>query len=408
MCILFKIRLEILTKHIKTQLLAKNWTDLFSPFFLCNFNQKGGNPMSLKAMKEKLNAQIEQLAEAKINGLETRAIEEQIETLRGEIKAYQDEIRANTITISTNTEGEEIKMKTKTDFNLELREQVKEKGIQNVSDMEYRANVVTSTATGVNTQHTTPVDFLSSVLFEAQHDNFLLSMVDVLRTENETQITVADYMGAMKDLKEMEEIADEDFITAEKSIQLSRKGCATTVSRHLMQSANFNVQQHVAKIFGQSLAVTCEELIAKALKEESEIETVTYEGSALKAIVQSLAVMPESLRRSACIFVNPKTYGELLTEEDANGRNLLDFNYQNSLRAKIAGVSCVVSEKVDAIYVGSLKDAVKVGYSPRSLEAENQPRKDAVSFYLNAYLGSCVVLPSAVKRLKKTPSKASK
>ena len=37
--------------------------------------------MSLKAMKEKLNAQIEQLAEAKLNGLETRAIEEQIEIL---------------------------------------------------------------------------------------------------------------------------------------------------------------------------------------------------------------------------------------------------------------------------------------------------------------------------------------
>ena len=365
--------------------------------------------MNLKTMKEKLNAQIEQLAEAKINGLETRAIEDEIETLREEIKTYQEEIRKNTVTITTDTEGKEIKMKTKTDFNLELREQVKEKGIQNVSDLEYRANVVTSTAVGSsNTQHAVPVDFLGSVLYEAQHDNFLLSMVDVLRTENETQITVADYMGAMKDLKEMEELADSDFITSEKSIQLSRKGCATTVSRHLMQSANFNVQQHVAKIFGQSLAVTCEELIAKALKDESEIEAVTCEGSLLKSIVQVLAVMPESLRRSACIFVNPKTYGELLTEEDANGRNLLDFNYQNSLRAKIAGVPVVVSEKVDAIYVGSLKDAVKVGYSPRSLEAENQPRKDAVSFYLNAYLGSCVVLPSAVVKIVKSSLKASK
>lgn len=358
--------------------------------------------MNLKAMKEKLNAQIEQLAEAKLNGLETRGIEEEIETLRGEIKAYQDEIRANTITISTNTEGEEIKMKTKTDLNAELREQVKEKGIQNVGDLEYRANVVTSTAVGSsNTQHAVPVDFLGGVLFEAQHDNFLLSMVDVLRTENETQITVADYMGPMKDLKELEDINDEDFITAEKSIVLTRKGCATTVSRHLMQSANFNVQQHVAKIFGQSLAVTCEEMIAKALKEETEIETTEYEGSALTAIVKTLALMPESLRRSTCIIVNPQTYGDILTEEDANGRSILDWNYENSLRAKVAGVPVVVSEKVDAIYVGSLKDGVKIGYSPRSLEAENQPRKDAVSFFFNVYTNACVVLPSAVKRLKK-------
>lgn len=353
-------------------------------------------------MKEKLNAQIEQLAEAKINGLETRAIEEQIETLRDEIKTYQEEIRKNTVTISTDTEGNEInEMKIKTDLNAELREQVKEKGIQNVGDLEYRANVVTSTAVGSNTQHAVPVDFLGGVLFEAQHDNFLLSMVDVLRTENETQITVADYTGPMKDLKELEEIADSDFITSEKSIQLSRKGCATTVSQHLMQSANFNVQQHVAKIFGQSLATTCEQLIAKTLKEEVEIETVTYEGSALKAIVQSLAVMPESLRRSACIFVNPTTYANILGEEDSVGRNLLDFNYQNSLRAKIAGVPLVNSAEIgdDEIYVGSLKDAVKIGYSPRSLEAERAPRKDAISFFLNVYMGSCVVLPGAVKRL---------
>lgn len=402
MCILFMIRLEILTKHIN-KLLAKKWTDLFSPFFLCNLDQKGGNSMNVKAMKEKLNAQIEQLAEAKINGLETRAIEEQIEELRGEIKTYQEEIRKNTVTISTDTEGNEInEMKTKTDLNLELREATKEKGIQNVGDLEYRANVVTSTAVGVNTQHTVPVDFLGGVLFEAQHDNFLLSMVDVLRTENETQITVADYTGPMKDLKEMEEIADSDFITSEKSIQLSRKGCATTVSQHLMQSANFNVQQHVAKIFGQSLAVTCEKLIAKALKDEVEIEAVTYEGSALKAIVQSLAVMPESLRRSACIIVSPETYANILGEEDSVGRNLLDFNYQNSLRAKIAGVPLVISAEIgDEIYVGSLKDAVKIGYSPRSLEAERAPRKDAISFFLNVYMGSCVVLPGAVKRLKK-------
>ena len=64
--------------------------------------------MNLKTMKEKLNAQIEQLAEAKINGLETRAIENEIEELRDEIKAYQEEIRANTITISTNTEWRNI------------------------------------------------------------------------------------------------------------------------------------------------------------------------------------------------------------------------------------------------------------------------------------------------------------
>ena len=162
--------------------------------------------MNLKAMKEKLNAQIEQLAEAKINGLETRAIEDEIETLRGEIKAYQDEIRANTITISTNTEGEEIKMKTKTDLNAELRKLTKEDGLVDVSNIEYRANVVTSTANtdlGANTQHAVPVNFVQGVIMDAQHNNYLLQQCRLIQTENEQRITIADFKGIMKRLNDM-------------------------------------------------------------------------------------------------------------------------------------------------------------------------------------------------------------
>ncbi len=303
---------------------------------------------------------------------------------------------------------EEKRMTTNNnDLNYELRETIgKNEGLVKLNDLEYRAAVVTATADtnlGTNKQHSVPVNFVQGVVMDACHDNFLLGMVKVVQSENEQRITVADYMGEMKDLKEMEEIALEDFITAEKQIVLNRKGCATMVSRHLINSANFDVQAHVGKIFSHALAVTLEKLVAKALDADTEVEgaKVQYQGSLLKALVAQLAVMPESLRASSAIIMNPQAYQAMLGEEDSIGRNLLDFAFENSLRAKVCGVPVIISEQVQAVYVGSLRDAVAVGVNVRSLEAEQLPRRDAVSFAMNAYVGSCVVLPNAVKKLVK-------
>ena len=302
---------------------------------------------------------------------------------------------------------EEEKRMNNNDLNFELREKIgKNEGLVKLNDLEYRAAVVTATADttlGTNKQHVVPVNFVQGVVMDAVHDNFLLGMVKVVQSENEQRITVADYMGEMKDLKEMEEIALEDFITAEKQIILNRKGCATMVSRHLINSANFDVQGHVGKIFSHALAVTLEKLVAKALDADTEVEAnkVQYTGSLLKALVAQLAVMPESLRASSAIIMNPQAYQAMLGEEDSVGRNLLDFQYENSLRAKVCGVPVVISEQVQAVYVGSLRDAVAVGVNVRSLEAEQLPRRDAVSFAMNAYVGATVVLPNAVKKLVK-------
>lgn len=314
---------------------------------------------------------------------------------------FKIEIRQN------QNRKEEEKRMNNNDLNYELRETIgKNEGLVKLNDLEYRAGVVTATADttlGTNKQHAVPVNFVQGVVMDAVHDNFLLGMVKVVQSENEQRITVADYMGEMKDLKEMEEIALEDFITAEKQIVLNRKGCATMVSRHLINSANFDVQGHVGKIFSHALAVTLEKLVAKALDADTEVEAnkVQYQGSLLKALVAQLAVMPESLRASSAIIMNPQAYQAMLGEEDSVGRNLLDFSFENSLRAKVCGVPVIISEQVQAVYVGSLRDAVAVGVNVRSLEAEQLPRRDAVSFAMNAYVGSCVVLPNAVKKLVK-------
>ena len=63
----------------------------------------------LKGLKEDLNKAIRNLAEAQAEGIETRSLEEQVEKIRDEIVAFEDEIRANTITITdeVNNKGVE-------------------------------------------------------------------------------------------------------------------------------------------------------------------------------------------------------------------------------------------------------------------------------------------------------------
>ena len=359
----------------------------------------------LKGLKENLNKAIRNLAEAQAEGIETRSLEEQVEKIRDEIVAFEDEIRMNTITITDEQNKQGVK-KMK-DLNAELRKLTKEDGLVDVSNIEYRANVVTSTANtdlGANTQHAVPVNFIQGVIMDAQHNNYLLQQCRLIQTENEQRITIADFKGSMKRLNEMEEIALEDFVTTEKSVTLERYGAATMVSRHLINSANFDVTGHVGKVFSHSLALTCEELIAKALDTDEALEAkkVTAQGdNIINTIIGVLAKMPESLRSSAAIFMNPEDYAEMLQLQDANGRNLLDFSYENSLRCKICGVPVIVSEQVEAVYVGSLRDAVVVGLNVRSIESEALPRRDSVGMTINLFAGSKVVLPSAVVKVVK-------
>ena len=62
---------------------------------------------------------------------------------------------------------------------------------------------------------------------------------------------------------------------------------------------------------------------------------------------------------------------------------------------------------MEAVYVGSLRDAVVVGLNVRSIESEALPRRDSVGMTINLFAGSKVVLPSAVVKIVKS-SKALK
>ena len=95
----------------------------------------------LKGLKEELNKAIRQLAEAQAEGVETRSLEEEVEKIRDEIVAFEDEIRMNTITITDeviNTKGDEVKMENK-----EFRQALKTG--ENLAEMEVRSHHVMGT-----------------------------------------------------------------------------------------------------------------------------------------------------------------------------------------------------------------------------------------------------------------------
>lgn len=288
------------------------------------------------------------------------------------------------------------------DFSQAIKENVKNEGLVNLTDLqvETRANGVT-VHDSVTKVHQRPTNFLDGVFMEAVHQNLLLQLAHVIQSSSESKLLIGEEMGELKKLGEMEEIVDTDFNTAMKTILPERYGMATTVSRLLMDSASFDAGEHVSRLFARSLACTVEKIIADVLDNSEDVQIVAQvpEMSILNTLVGTLAVMPEGLRTNACIIMNPNDYAKMVTEVDSMGRNILDFSLQNSLRCTVMGVPVVISEKVEHVYVGSLFDAVCISVNLNRFEAEQKPRANAVAFYINVYAGGTVKTAGAIKRV---------
>ena len=97
--------------------------------------------------------------------------------------------------------------------------------------------------------------------------------------------------------------------------------------------------------------------------------------------------------------MNPTTYSKILMEQDGVGRNLLSYEFDESLRAKVCGVPIIVSEEVQGLYVGNLQDVLAVAVNMNRFEGENLPRQNAVSFTMNVYVGATIKLPKAMRKI---------
>lgn len=322
------------------------------------------------------------------------SLERELAEVEFSIENEQRRIRSGCVcTTETRKDGKKM-----TDFQRAINKEGR------VDLTETRANVATQIEGHQQVQ--TPGRFVDQVYMDAVHNNLLLSLCSVFQTEENNRILVGEQLGKMTKLSEMEEIEDKNFVTNEKALIPERYGVANTVSRHLINTQGFDVAAHVQRLFSQALAETMEQIVAAALDAVNVgLTTVDIdeaaEHSILKEIVGVLATQPESLRTNATIVMHPQMYAKMIVEEDGVGRNLLDYSFDQTLRAKVCGVPIIVSAEVDRdnIYVGSLKDAVVCAVNIQAFESEQKPRANAVSFYMNTYLGCVVKQPQALTRI---------
>lgn len=329
--------------------------------------------------------------------MEFDKLERELSEVEFAIENEQKKIRSGcvcTTTSETRKDGKKM-----TDFQKAINKEGR------VDLTETRANTATKVTEGGHQQVQTPGRFVDQVYMDAVHGNLLLSLCTVFQTEENNRILVGERLGKMQQLGELDEIDDRNFVTNEHALVPVRYGVANTISRHLINTQGFDVQEHVQRLFAQALAETMEQLIANALDAVDEgLTMVDFDGkecSLLQEIVKTLAVQPESLRHNSTIIMHPEMYAEMIVEEDAVGRNILDYSFDQTLRAKICGVPVIVSAEVERnnVYVGSLKDAVICGVNIQNFESEQKPRANAVSFFMNVYAGAVVKQPAALTRI---------
>lgn len=332
-----------------------------------------------------------------VEQMEFDKLERELAEVEFSIENEQRRIRSGCVCTTSETRKDDKKMTT--DFQKAISREGR------VDLTETRANTATQVE-GTHQVVQTPGRFVDQVYMDAVHGNLLLSLCTVFQTEENNRILVGERLGKMQQLGELDEIDDKNFVTNEHALVPERYGVANTISRHLINTQGFDVQAHVQRLFAQSLAETMEELIANALDAVDEGLTVVdineaEEHNLLQEIVKVLAVQPESLRANSVIVMHPQMYAKMLTMEDAVGRSLLDYSYDQSLRAKICGVPVIVSAEVDQnnVYVGSLKDAVVAAVNIQNFESEQKPRANAVSFFMNVYAGAVVKQPAALTRI---------
>lgn len=289
------------------------------------------------------------------------------------------------------------------EFTNAMKDLLKKEGLVNMTDLtvETRAGNGVTDSSYVTKKHARPDNFLDQVFMDATHDNLLVQLCHVVQSASETKLLIGAEIGKMVALSELEELQVKDFETAMKTIVPQRMGIGTVVSRLMIETEAFDVASHVQRLFAKSLALTIEAEIAKTLDNADDIPVAVQaqDQSVLNTIVGVLATFPENLRANSVILVNPTTYSKILMEQDGVGRNLLSYEFDESLRAKVCGVPIIVSEEIQGLYVGNLQDVLAVAVNMNRFEGENLPRQNAVSFTMNVYVGATIKLPKAMRKI---------
>mgnify|MGYP005937294455 CR=1 FL=1 len=209
----------------------------------------------LKGMKEELNKAIRQLAEAQAEGVETRSLEEQVEKIRDEIVAFEDEIRMNTITITDEVNNKGVE---KMENNKEFRQALKTG--ENLADMEVRSHHVMGTVSGGSDFSAQRKETLQQqILRKMGEEARLVSFIPFKEQNGKVRIPISSNKGKVAKVSEGEKFSDKNYQLSYKVADTVKYAQMSTLTNELLEDSDLAIQQFVVEETARDYARTLEE-----------------------------------------------------------------------------------------------------------------------------------------------------
>ena len=285
----------------------------------------------LKGLKEDLNKAIRNLAEAQAEGIETRSLEEEVEKIRDEIVAFEDEIRMNTITITDEQNKQGVK---KMENNKEFRQALKSG--ENLAEMEVRSHHVMGTVSGGSDFSAQRKETLQqNILRKMGEDARLVGFIPFKEQNGKVRIPISSNKGKVAKVSEGERFAEKNYQLSYKTADTVKYSQISTLTNELLEDSDLAIQQFVVEETARDYARTLEEDFLKgnipgkvegvAVCESAKQVVLAGDEITVKDLKKAYFSLPVDVRNANDLIFVTSTDGVLALDclEDANGRALL-------------------------------------------------------------------------------------
>ena len=285
----------------------------------------------LKGLKEDLNKAIRNLAEAQAEGIETRSLEEEVEKIRDEIVAFEDEIRMNTITITDEQNKQGVK---KMENNKEFRQALKSG--ENLAEMEVRSHHVMGTVSGGSDFSAQRKETLQqNILRKMGEDARLVGFIPFKEQNGKVRIPISSNKGKVAKVSEGERFAEKNYQLSYKIADTVKYSQISTLTNELLEDSDLAIQQFVVEETARDYARTLEEDFLKgnipgkvegvAVCPQAKQVVLAGDEITVKDLKKAYFSLPVDVRNANDLIYITDTNGILALDclTDANGRALL-------------------------------------------------------------------------------------
>ena len=285
----------------------------------------------LKGLKEELNKAIRNLAEAQAEGVETRSLEEEVEKIRDEIVAFEDEIRMNTITITDEVNNKGVEQM---ENNKEFRNALKTG--ENLAEMEVRSHHVMGTVgEGSDFAAQRKETLQQQILRKMGEEARLVSFIPFKEQNGKLRIPISSNKGKVAKVSEGEKFAEKNYQLSYKNADTVKYAQMSILTNELLEDSDLAIQQFVTEETARDYARSLEEDFLKG-NISGKVEGVAVCPQAKQVVLAGDEItvtdlkkayfsLPVDVRNANDLIFITSTDGVLALDclTDANGRALL-------------------------------------------------------------------------------------